>query len=386
MKRILFITNNNPLSVSYGAEQRSHIFLEAFLGCGCEVDIAYIGTEQETYGELPDNVQIVFWHQGGGWQVSPKDNLLRFLTLRMMPKCQKRSPIIKQIIDNESYDYIFCRYIYTAAYAGLWPYRKKLLLDVDDMPDQAFATLVSNQKANFVHRAYHRLMKSGIKRETRKWLNSVQTCFLPDKNQAKLFNCKYAPNIPIVECDNPIFIENNHTLLFVGLLSFPPNHKGITAFLTNCWNLIIQEIPNSKLVIAGKGLSAENNDLWMSYRGVEVLGYVENIYEFYEKGNIFICPVFAGAGTNIKVAEAMTLGKACVVTSFSSRGYEELLKDGVNSCVSSDWDKMKEDIIMLLRDEKKCRFMCEASFSTAKQSFSRQSTKELIQQIIDTAE
>lgn len=380
---ILFITNTNPLKPTFGAAQRSNIFLKACLSCGANVDIAYVGQAEEKYENCPNNAKIVLWNNGHIWKYSLFAKFFRLTTIKAYPSSFELEHRIDKLITNKKYDYIICRYIPTAAMAGLYKYRTKLLLDIDDLPYQATEPLMELQSNIPNWKKYYRgLILQAIKRATKKWIKHSRECFLPNKDQAKLLNSTYLPNIPIITQDHIDFHPASKVILFIGLMSFAPNYKSIDIFIDNILPIIIDAVPQVRFLIAGKGLPTIYKEKWEKSHHVEVLGFVKDIYQFYNQGNIVVCPIYMGAGTNIKVLEAMSMGKACVLSEFSTRGFEDILIDGTNSEIARNYVDYANKVIKLLTDEEYCKSIGLCGYATCKEHFSQENINTILQRII----
>ena len=165
-------------------------------------------------------------------------------------------------------------------------------------------------------------------------------------------------------------------------MSWPANYNGMDSFISHCWNKVLASVPDANLLIAGKGLPNELKTKWESYHNIEYLGYVESLYDFYSMGNIVVCPIYSGAGTNIKVIEAMAMGKACAISSHSTRGYEDILFQGENAFIAEDYADFANKLIDLLNDDSKCKKMAGAAMKTAQSFFSQKNIDETIKGLI----
>lgn len=379
-KKILFVTNVNPFTASFGAEQRSYVFLQSFLQNGCKVDVAYMGLTKEDKSKCPDGVRIVYWNESLPLSFSKVQNMLRLATIRMYPICHQQEQVIDVLVKENNYDYIACRYIPTASYAGLFKYADRLLIDIDDMPATAMAAHMGPDK--WYKELYHKRMVSSVEHETDRWLKSCKTCFLPNKQQADQFGCTFLPNIPVFHVNEVKHIPDNKTVLFIGLMSFRPNYEGVDHFITKCWDAIVEQVPDAKFLIAGKGLDGSLKASWESHKNVSCLGFVDSVTEFYSKGNIVVVPVYTGAGTNIKVIEALSLGKATVLSPFSTKGYEGIIDNGVNTHIAADDKEYIEKVVTLLKDDNKCTEMAVKGYSKAQQFYSQQGINNIIANIL----
>jgi glycosyltransferase involved in cell wall biosynthesis len=67
--------------------------------------------------------------------------------------------------------------------------------------------------------------------------------------------------------------------------------------------------------------------------GIEVEGFVPDVRAAYRRAEIVLAPLTASAGTNIKVLEAMAMGKAVVGTAAGVNGLD--LKSGHDVAIAS---------------------------------------------------
>lgn len=112
-------------------------------------------------------------------------------------------------------------------------------------------------------------------------------------------------------------------ILIVGALWFGPNADGTLWFLKNVWKKIEGKIGGSyDLVIAGANPCEEIKNTVKLMRNVHLYSSPKVIAPFYNSAEVFIAPIFYGAGMKVKVAEAMSCGLPIICTSHAAIGYE----------------------------------------------------------------
>lgn len=136
-----------------------------------------------------------------------------------------------------------------------------------------------------------------------------------DKN---LLEKKYNENIT----------PNTKTCLFVGAFSIS-NYEGIKWFSDNVAPKI-----NATIVIVGKGFEKKKDDFKNS--NIEVVGFVENLEEYYIGADCVISPLLSGGGMKVKIAEALMYGKTIFGTKESFEGYELDYNQVGGLCNSTD--------------------------------------------------
>ena len=88
----------------------------------------------------------------------------------------------------------------------------------------------------------------------------------------------------------------------------------------------------------------------------------------YERAALVIAPLLASAGTNIKIMEAMAMGKAIVSTTGGVNGLD--LTSGVEAVIENDPARMAAAIEALLNDPGRRRELGMQARLSAEQRFS----------------
>jgi glycosyltransferase involved in cell wall biosynthesis len=107
------------------------------------------------------------------------------------------------------------------------------------------------------------------------------------------------------------------SLLFIGSFAHLPNLIALEFFLKKAWPHLHRV---TLRIIAGSrpeyylARYRERIDLNLAQPGIELEGFVSDVRPAYERASIAIAPLVASAGTNIKILEAMAMGKAVVST------------------------------------------------------------------------
>jgi glycosyltransferase involved in cell wall biosynthesis len=87
---------------------------------------------------------------------------------------------------------------------------------------------------------------------------------------------------------------------------------------------------------------------------IEVDDFVSDVRPAYERATLVIAPLLASAGTNIKIMEAMAMGKAIVTTPGGINGLDEI-EDGRDVIVAPTGARMAAEILELLKYPEKRR-------------------------------
>jgi glycosyltransferase involved in cell wall biosynthesis len=114
-----------------------------------------------------------------------------------------------------------------------------------------------------------------------------------------------------------------HRILFVGSLNSVFNREGLEWFFRQVWPPLAARVPDVRFQIAGAGPLLDLPD------GVEQLGFVEDLELLYAQAQLCVAPLLSGAGTRLKVLEAMARARSVVATSVGAEGLVVSEEDGV---------------------------------------------------------
>jgi GT2 family glycosyltransferase/glycosyltransferase involved in cell wall biosynthesis len=134
-------------------------------------------------------------------------------------------------------------------------------------------------------------------------------------------------------------------LLFIGSFAHLPNRMAVEFFLAEVW----PQLRDVHLhIIAGT-----HHERWklaadLAQPGIELEGFVSDVRPAYERAALVIAPLVASAGTNIKILEAMAMGKAVVSTPAGVHGLD--LSPGSDFILVKTAAEMADAIQRLLGD------------------------------------
>jgi GT2 family glycosyltransferase/glycosyltransferase involved in cell wall biosynthesis len=146
----------------------------------------------------------------------------------------------------------------------------------------------------------------------------------------------------------------NCRLLFVGSLAHLPNLLALDFFMAEVWPLLNPYRPVLH-VIAGLNhryffdRARDRLRFSLDTEGLQVEDFVSDVRSAYRKATVVIAPLLASAGTNIKIMEAMAMGKAIVSTPAGINGLDELTP-GSDVLVESEAGPLASAIGLLFDD------------------------------------
>ncbi len=139
---------------------------------------------------------------------------------------------------------------------------------------------------------------------------------------------------------------NEKSLFFFGSMDWLPNQQAVHWFLDNCWNKILQQVPDCTLVIAGRNIPDFIKKL--DSQQIRIKENVADSKEIYSNYNIMIVPLQSGSGLRIKIVEGLAYGKAIVSTNIGAEGIP--LCPGDNSILENNPVAFADQIIRLLTE------------------------------------
>ena len=143
-----------------------------------------------------------------------------------------------------------------------------------------------------------------------------------------------------------------HRLLFIGSFAHLPNLLALEFFLREVWPLLGGDF--TLHVIAGNraeyflDFHRSRVTLDLTQPGIEREGFVSDVRTAYRRAEIVLAPLTASAGTNIKVLEAMAMGRAIVSTPAGVNGFN--FANGRDLIVVESPEAMAEEILRLSSD------------------------------------
>jgi len=364
MKNILYICHQDPTSIQTAGRQRATLLCRA-LSEVAHLDIVCLRPDKmEQF--LPNATFKCLEYQESNEKKNTGilSRVLRYLRLFfstdiIAPQNEYYAREIGSILKSKQYDYIIVFYLYNALKCGI-PLNKRLIVDVDDLPEQQFMTkmkAINSGKSisSGIKFMFHYLFFLRIRHYTRKIARSVNAIILSNENQCSgIANSVFIPGIPYPFRAQPQSTApaGQFDILFVGALYSEHNYRGLNRFFENIWPTVIKEVPQACLNIVGvtDDTAKKWEDNWRQQTGVNVKGFCEDIAKEYAENSIIIAPIFQGAGINVKVLEALHFGKAQVISNHACRGFEDFLKDGKNIFIAGDDADFASKLILLLKD------------------------------------
>lgn len=138
------------------------------------------------------------------------------------------------------------------------------------------------------------------------------------------------------------------SMIFVGGLSWYPNSAAMRFFVEKVWPRLSERRPAAELRIIGRSPPADLAVAAQRDPRIKVMGFVDDIRPVVDKSMVYVCPIFDGGGTKLKMIDAMAMGKAIVAHPVAAEGLG--LTNGKDVLMTEDPGEMTELCIRLFDD------------------------------------
>lgn len=132
---------------------------------------------------------------------------------------------------------------------------------------------------------------------------------------------KVIPNSVVAdgyETAAPVALEHPN-IAFLGNMAYPPNIEAATWLSKKLFPHLRKSLPSLKCYIIGRNPGDDLRRLCMD-QGIHITGEVDNIWDYIRSVDVFVFPLFSGAGQQNKVLEAMYAGKTVICTPIANEG------------------------------------------------------------------
>jgi glycosyltransferase involved in cell wall biosynthesis len=378
VRNILFITEYNPFRFDYGAQQRTYLLFHALQTVG-HVHLFCMTEEAPPEVRHADGYTVQFWGQDprATKNASFRSRVLALFKPFIVNAYYKKA--IQAIQKENNFDFLVVRYLQPVFICGLYSHRG-LVLDVDDLPHQYYYTMARNASPSLLHKFYYLFCALYTGWFGNRIIRRATRAFYSNPEQVRRANGVFLPNIPFFREAPPEKYRRSpeKRVLFVGNLDYAPNRHGIDHFIRAIWPLVIAQVADANLEIVGALSDERQQEIWTAAPGVTVRGFVPDLSACYTDSRVVVVPVRAGAGTHIKILEAMQYHKACAVHEFAARGFADFLVHGQNIMLASQDADFAEAVIRLLTEDTLNQALGEAAGRTISGRYTREGFERIL--------
>lgn len=348
--KVLLLTKKCPWPLKDGEVVAIHNMVQGYAAMGHEVTVLCINTlKHYTAPEsLPDDIKklakyMPVTHDTGVKPLAAVRNLFSSRSYHVDRFISE--PFRKTLIDllkKEQFDLVQCEGLYMGPYVDdiRQHHNGPLVMRCHNVEAEIWQR-VANDTNSLLKSIYLKLQAGRLATYEHKQLNRYDALLPISEKDAQFFEqlgCNkpmhvVPAGIDIKKYDG--YIDHKAEPLrvgFIGSLDWMPNLEGLKWFANEVWPQVRAQVKGARFQIAGRNMPAYLNN-WNNH-GIEVLGEVDDQYEFMSRQQVLVVPLFSGSGMRIKIIEGMALGRAVVSTTIGAEGIN--FTEGQNMLVADD--------------------------------------------------
>lgn len=212
-----------------------------------------------------------------------------------------------------------------------------------------------SRQAHFPQRWVYAAESRRLLRYERQLANSFDHCFVCTRSELNDFrrlageaNVTYLANGVDLAYFQPVASSPPPaSLVFTGVMDYPPNVDGVTWFCQEIFPRIRQHVPEATFTICGARPTRAVRDL-ANLPGVAVTGRVPDVRPYLSAASVAVVPLRICRGIQNKVLEAMAMGLPVVTTPAAYEGIEA--EPGTDLLVAQDADAFAMRVCELIGD------------------------------------
>lgn len=340
--RVLLVSPVSPFTRRSGSEQRSRLFLHALRDLA-DCDVLQLEEGKQTSMQrlaMPDSTSTVHVHAVVRTDWAP---WRRFVPNPALTR-QIEHALGRSLAD---YAVVVGRYLWPVCQLNM-PLDLPVVVDLDDWryrrDRQAPGSPVALVKV--LRKAYaHWLAARQLHRFAAAF--AVSDIDVRELQGRMPVPVQWLPNMPPVVPHAVSAVPASRQLMFVGSLWYPPNLSAVNWLLSRVWPGVLRRVPDARLLLAGTA-PRQVRQAWAQTTGVSAPGFVEDLEAAYAACCGVVAPMLEGAGSNIKVLEAMVHGRPCVVSPLVHAAFAAQLQAGRHYLVAASPQAFTQHLVDLL--------------------------------------
>jgi sugar transferase (PEP-CTERM/EpsH1 system associated) len=256
---------------------------------------------------------------------------------------------IKQVIEVERPDAVFCQLVRMAEYVKDVKGIPKTL-DYQDAFSKGLERLVKSTfivKKIPVWMEWKRMVK--YEREAFDWFEHKIIISEQDRkfiHHPRHDDIEIIPNGVDFNFYVPLQREKKFDFIFAGNMNYPPNIESALYIAQKIMPMLLKKKPDARLVIAGATPTYEI--LKLESDSIHVTGWVDDMREVFAESRIHLAPMLISIGLQNKILQAMAMKIPCIVSPLANNA----IHAPTNDClfIADKPEEYVEKILLLLND------------------------------------
>lgn len=130
----------------------------------------------------------------------------------------------------------------------------------------------------------------------------------------------------------PDTVTISASLVFAGGLAWYPNASAMRFFFDRVWAALLALAPQANITVIGRSPPEWLRELASRDARIKVTGFVDDVRPYLHAAEVYVCPIFDGGGTKLKMVDALATGKAIVAHPIACEGLD--IEDGVHALMA----------------------------------------------------
>lgn len=118
------------------------------------------------------------------------------------------------------------------------------------------------------------------------------------------------------------------TFIITGSLYFEQSLRPILSFINDYWSLVLKEIPQARLIIAGRNPSPQLQNVCLSDNSITLIANPDDMEAVVSTADYYICPINAGSGLKLRIFDGLKQGLPIICHEVAAAGYESMETEG----------------------------------------------------------
>lgn len=386
---ILFICNKSPWPPREGGPIAMNNMIEGLAAAGHRIKVLALNTNK--YAVNPDDIPEEYREKTGielvyiDLSINPVEAFLNLFSSKSYHVERFKSSAFEQklteILSSVTFDIVQIELVYMSSYINT--IRKhstaKIVLRAHNIEHLIWERLASSE-TNPLKKKYLGHLATTLRNYELGILDSYDGIVPITKKDGRFFNDNTKiPVFPVsfgINTDKVSPKGNSEQALFhIGAMNWLPNEEGIRWFIEKVWPMVHDELPEATVYLAGRAMPG-----WLSTLnepGVNVVGEVDDAFQFIGSKSISIAPLLSGSGIRIKIIESMAMAKAVIATTIGAEGIN--YTDGEDIMIADSPEDFARAVRILYTDPEKSKTM---GMKARKLIEEQHNTKKIIERLV----
>jgi glycosyltransferase involved in cell wall biosynthesis len=173
--------------------------------------------------------------------------------------------------------------------------------------------------------------------------------------------------------------QDRDGILFIGGFEHPPNSDAVIYYVQEIFPLIRKKLVNTVTYIVGS--NPPPAIVAVGSHDIVVTGYVEDVFNYFNKCRLSIAPLRYGSGVKGKVNMSMSYGLPVVATSTAAEGMH--LRDEFDVLIADEAESFADAVVRLYTDEALWKKLSENGLKNVEKYFSKSVARKTLADILN---